>query len=47
MTSGGTPDGEVFLSYPGDFLCPVPEEGQAAITGNAGDHKVGGVKEPI
>jgi len=47
MTSGGTPDGEVFLSYPGDFLCPVPEEGQAAITGNAGDRKVEGVKEPI
>jgi len=47
MTSEGTPDGEVFLSYLSDFLCPVLKEGQVVITDNAGDHKVEGVKELI
>lgn len=35
MTSEGTPDRAVFLSYPGDFSCPVLKEGQVVITDNA------------
>lgn len=47
MTSEGTLNGEVFLSYLSNFLCPVLKEGQVVITDNAGAHKVKGVKELI
>lgn len=47
MTSEGTLNGEVFLSYLSNFLCPVLKEGQVVITDNAGAHKVEGVKELI
>jgi transposase len=47
MTFEGTLNGEVFLSYLSDFLCPVLKEGQVVITDNARAHKVKGVKELI
>jgi len=47
MTFQGTLNGEVFLSYLSDFLCPVLKEGQVVITDNAGAHKVRKVKELI
>ena len=47
MTYEGTLNGELFLSYLSNFLCPVLKEGHVVITDNAGAHKVKGVKELI
>lgn len=47
MTFEGTLNGEIFLYYLNNFLCPALKEGQVVITDNAKAHKVGGVKELI
>lgn len=47
MTFEGTLNGEVFLSYLRDVLCPVLRKGHIVITDNAKAHKVAGVKEII
>lgn len=47
MTFEGTLNGETFLFWLTDFLCPVLKEGQTVITDNAKAHKVKGVKELI
>lgn len=47
MTYEGTLNGELFLSYLSNFLCPVLREGHVVITDNARAHKVRGVRELI
>ena len=47
MTFEGTLNGELFLSYLSNFLCPVLKKGQIIITDNARVHKVKGVRELI
>lgn len=47
MTFEGTLNGELFLSYLSNFLCPTLKKGQIVITDNARVHKVKGVKELI
>lgn len=47
MTFGGTLNGELFLYYLSNFLCPELKKEQIVITDNARVHKVKGVKELI
>ena len=47
MTFEGTLNGETFLFYLENFLCPALKEGQTVIVDNAKAHKVAGVKELI
>ena len=43
----GPMDGETFLAYIKDFLCPTLQPGDVVIADNLGSHKVVGVKEAI
>ena len=43
----GPMDGETFLAYIKDFLCPTLEPGDIVIADNLASHKVKGVREAI
>ncbi len=43
----GPMDGEIFLEYVQEFLCPTLRSGDIVIADNLGSHKVAGVKEAI
>lgn len=47
MTFEGTLNGEIFLFYLINFLCPVLKKGEVVIIDNAKAHKVEGVRELI
>ena len=47
MTFEGTLNGDTFLFYLKNFLCPMLKEGQIVIADNAKAHKVNGVEELI
>jgi hypothetical protein len=40
-------DGEMFLAYVRQFLCPTLQPGDTVILDNLSSHKVGGVAEAI
>ena len=43
----GPIDGEIFLAYVRDFLCPTLKPGNIVIADNLGSHKVDGVRQAI
>lgn len=43
----GAMDGEIFLAYVQDFLCPTLKPGDIVIADNLGSHKVAGVQQAI
>ncbi len=47
MTVNGAVDGEVFLAYVRDVLCPTLSEGDIVVMDNLKAHKVAGVEEAI
>lgn len=47
MTVNGAVDGEVFLVYVRDVLCPTLNEGDIVVMDNLTAHKVAGVEEAI
>jgi len=47
MTIPSPTDGEVFLAYVEQVLCPVLKPGQAVVMDNLSAHKVPGICEPI
>lgn len=47
MTIAAATDGEVFLAYVRDVLCPTLRPGQAVVMDNLSAHKVKGVAEAI
>ncbi len=40
-------DGEIFLAYVRDFLCPTLKPGDIVIADNLSSHKVAGVRQAI
>lgn len=47
MVLDGPMDGEAFLAYVKDFLCPTLKSGDVVILDNLSSHKVKGVQEAI
>ena len=47
LTVNGAVDGEVFLTYVREVLCPTLSEGDIVVIDNLGAHKVAGVAEAI
>jgi transposase len=47
MTVNGAVDGEVFLTYVREVLCPTLSEGDIVVMDNLGAHRVAGIKEAI
>jgi transposase len=47
MLPDGPMDGEVFLAYAQEFLCPTLQPGDIVILDNLSSHKVAGVREAI
>ena len=47
MTIASPADGDVFLAYLEQVLCPQLQPGQVVIMGNLSGHKVQGVREQI
>ncbi len=47
MVLDGPMDGDAFLVYVRDFLCPTLQPGDIVIADNLGSHKVAGVREAI
>lgn len=47
MVTDGPMDGEMFLAYVRQFLCPTLQLGDIVILDNLSSHKVGGVREAI
>jgi transposase len=47
MVADGPMDGEMFLAWVRQFLCPVLQPGDMAILDNLSSHKVEGVQEAI
>ncbi len=47
MVSDGPMDGEMFLAYVREFLCPTLRPGDIVILDNLSSHKVSGVEEAI
>jgi transposase len=43
----GPIDGEIFLAYVQDFLCPTLQPGDIVVADNLGSHKVSGVQQAI
>jgi transposase len=43
----GPIDGEIFLAYVRDFLCPTLQPGDIVVADNLGSHKVAGVQQAI
>ena len=47
MVIDGPMDGEMFLAYVGQFLCPTLQPGDIVVVGNLSSHTVSGVEEAI
>ena len=47
MLTDGPMDGEVFLAYVENFLCPTLKPGDIVVLDNLSSHKVAGVREAI
>ena len=47
MVTDGPMDGEMFLAYVREFLCPTLQPGDIVILDNLSSHKVSGVEEAI
>ena len=47
MLTDGPMDGEVFLAYVQNFLCPTLQPGDIVVLDNLGSHKVEGIREAI
>jgi transposase len=47
MVTDGPMDGEMFLAYVRQFLCPTLQPGDRVILDNLSSHKVAGVEEAI
>jgi len=47
MVTDGPMDGEMFLAYVRQFLCPTLQAGDTVILDNLSSHKVAGVREAI
>lgn len=47
MVADGPMDGEMFLAWVEQFLCPTLQPGDVAILDNLSSHKVDGIKEAI
>jgi hypothetical protein len=47
MVTDGPMDGEMFLAYVRQFLCPTLQPGDTVILDNLSSHKVAGVEEAI
>ena len=47
MVTDGPMDGEMFLAYVRQFLCPTLQPGDIVILDNLSSHKVAGVEEAI
>jgi transposase len=47
MVTDGPMDGEMFLAYVRQFLCPTLQPGDIIILDNLSSHKVTGIKEAI
>jgi len=47
MVTDGPMDGEMFLAYVRQFLCPTLQPGDIVILDNLSSHKVSGVEEAI
>ena len=47
MVTNGPMDGEMFLAYVRQFLCPTLQPGDTVILDNLSSHKVAGVKDAI
>jgi transposase len=47
MVADGPMDGEMFLAYVRQFLCPTLQPGDTVIMDNLSSHKVAGVEEAI
>jgi len=47
LVADGPMDGEMFLAYVKDFLCPTLKPGDIVIADNLSSHKVTGVREAI
>jgi transposase len=47
MVLDGPMDGEAFLAYVQDFLCPTLKPGDIVVADNLSSHKVKGVKQAI
>jgi len=47
MVTDGPMDGEMFLAYVRQFLCPTPQPGDIVVVDNLSSHKVSGVKQAI
>jgi len=47
MVADGPMDGEMFLAYVRQFLCPTLQPGDVVILDNLSSHKVSGVEEAI
>jgi len=47
MVTDGPMDGEMFLAYVRQFLCPTLQPGDTVILDNLSSHKVAGVREAI
>ena len=47
MVADGPMDGEMFLAYVRQFLCPTLQPGDTVILDNLSSHKVAGVEEAI
>ena len=47
MVTDGPMDGEMFLAYVRQFLCPTLQPGDTVILDNLSSHKVAGVKDAI
>jgi len=47
MVTDGPMDGEMFLAYVRQFLCPTLQPGDVVVVDNLSSHKVSGVEEAI
>jgi transposase len=47
MVTDGAMDGEMFLAYVREFLCPTLQAGDIVILDNLSSHKVAGVQQAI
>ena len=47
MVTDGPMDGEMFLAYVREFLCPTLQPGDIVILDNLSSHKVSGVEEAV
>jgi hypothetical protein len=47
MVADGPMDGEMFLAYVRQFLCPTLQPGDTVILDNLSTHKIRGVREAL